>query len=153
LQPSGHLLAFATFVKLLWGLLALLPLENTQDVKPETALQQLFQFLVKGAQITFDGIRALFLHWSQQSFNPLADKGYAVIGTIFRFHETAFFAHIRTYILREAGGNYLPVIVKIDEQIDCRDMVFPPGATLPAAFSTYLSGAHPLPYQLEGLLA
>jgi hypothetical protein len=130
-----------------------LPLENTQDVIPETALQQLFQIFVKATQITFDGIRTLFLQWSQQSFNPLADKGYAVIGTIFRLHEAAFFAQIGTYLLREARGNYLPVIVKIDEQIDCRDMVFPAGATLPAAFSTYLSGAHPLPYQLQGLLA
>ena len=94
------------------------PFANAQDSMPETAVEQLFQILVKATQFTFYDIIALFLQRGQQIFNPLADKGYTVIGTVFRPHVAAIFSQIGTDPLLKGGGEYCLPFVEINEQIN-----------------------------------
>jgi hypothetical protein len=125
----------------------------TQQAIPETIVKQLLKFIVKSTQLTFNRIKALSLQRSQYPFDPLADKGYTVKGTILRLHDTPFFSQIGTYPMLEGGGKNVLPFAQVDEQINRCDMVFPAFAALPAALRAYLCGAHPTTENVKVLLA
>jgi len=91
-----------------------LPLTDAQKPISEAFVEKLLHFMIKGAQLTFGGIKALSLRRLQEYIHTLADKGYTVAGTILRPHETTAVAQIGTYFPFETRGNKLPVIAQID---------------------------------------
>jgi hypothetical protein len=130
-----------------------LPLTDAQEGISETVVEKLFQFIIKGAQFALGSIKALSLGRSQQFINLLADKCYAVVGSILRSHETAVFVHVGAYCPLETGAKELPFVVYIDNQVCSPDMVFPAFAALPKALRAYPGSAHLLADEVHSLLA
>jgi hypothetical protein len=118
------------------------PLAVDEEASSEAVVEQLLESFAESAQLPFDSIKTLLFRRLQESFDPLTGEGYTVVGAVLRLHETTVFPQIGTKVPLEAGGNKLPVIAKIDQQIDHRDMVFPAGTAFPAALRADLPGAH-----------